>query len=229
MIIKWMTFKWIDRTRALSSYANLGYAKICLKDAWLSISSSARFRHDFLCTTLRTRPAGMNTSSRPSYPQEGIMGNSTWNSPFYQTNFTLSPPLLPKTKAAACDQLHIAIEVWIVITFCMSIIAFIDYVTSCSSDIPFVTSCLLLSGLSDPGHHLPIGEHPGHHGYREEQKPALSHVLLCLQVNVSLKALTLVDNSVKELHGACICCLLQFFPKCGSFLNPCDLLRPAII
>lgn len=52
------------------------------------------------------------------------------------------------------------------------------------SHVNFVLFCSLsLSGLSDPGNHLPAGEHPGHHGHSEEQEPPLAHVLLCLQVS----------------------------------------------
>lgn len=111
------------------------------KDDRLSISPSARFRHDFLCTTLRTRPTEMNTSHRSSDPQEGLMGNSTWNPLSFQPNFTLSPPLLPKTKTAACEQLHIAIEVQIIITFC-TVCTWVS--VSCLSIISFLTSCLLV-------------------------------------------------------------------------------------
>lgn len=108
------------------------------------------------------------------------MGNSTWNSLSYQANFTLSPPLLPKSKAAACEQLHIAIEVWRASPFVPG-----DYSSNVDDSLP-LSSSGLVPGLSDPGNHLPAGEHPGHHGHREEQEPALTHVLLCLQVGVSL-------------------------------------------
>lgn len=53
-----------------------------------------------------------------------------------------------------------------------------------SAPSDFLSPLLLCSGVSDPGYHLSVGEHPGHHGYREEQEPALSHVLLHLQVSV---------------------------------------------
>lgn len=209
----------MDRTRALSCYANLGYAKMCLKDAWPSISSSARFRHDFLCTTLRTRPAGMNTSSRPSYPQEGIMGNSTWNSPIYQTNFTLSPPLLPKTKAAACEQLHIAIEVWILITSCISIIAFIDYFTVFICIVlirhPF---CYFLSPAVR--FFWPWASSPY---WRTSWSSRLSWrtktcTLPCTSLSAGECLIKTSHTGGQQHEGASwTCWLLQFFPKCGSF------------
>lgn len=56
--------------------------------------------------------AGMNASKETPYPQE-LLGNSTWADSSYHQNYTLSPPLLPgKIKPAACEQLHIAVEVW---------------------------------------------------------------------------------------------------------------------
>lgn len=110
------------------------------------------------------------------------MSNSTWNPLFYQPNFTLSPPLLPKTKTAACEQLHIAIEVQTIITFYMFLNICIMFTNNqCSY---FLSPGACLSGFPDSGYHLPVGEHLGHHGYREEQEPSLSHVLLCLQVNL---------------------------------------------
>lgn len=55
--------------------------------------------------------AGMNTSVETFSPQEMLV-NSTWSNSGYQQNYTLSPPLLQgKIKPAACEQLHIAIEV----------------------------------------------------------------------------------------------------------------------
>lgn len=190
------------------------------EDDPLSISPSARFRHDFLCTTLRTRPAEMNTSHRSPDPQDGIMGNFTWNPLSYQTNFTLSPPLLPKTKTAACEQLHIAIEVQIIITFCIYLSICIMFINHQFSY--FLSPGAPPSGLPDPGYHLAVGEHLGHHGYREEQEPSLSHVLLCLQVNVSLKLLKLVDS---------IFLFSSLFPHKKNLFkkNSCELFHPAII
>lgn len=49
----------------------------------------------------------MNATHRPSYPQQGLVGNSTWTSALHHPNASLSP----KTNGAACEQLHIAIEV----------------------------------------------------------------------------------------------------------------------
>lgn len=62
--------------------------------------------------------AGMNMSDESSYHEEGMLGNSTWAYSYYQQNYTLSPPLLPDrtstSKPAACEQVHIAVEVWTV-------------------------------------------------------------------------------------------------------------------
>lgn len=56
--------------------------------------------------------AGMNSSEETSYPEE-MLGNSTWAYSSYHQNYTVSPPLIPgKIKPAACEQLHIAVEVW---------------------------------------------------------------------------------------------------------------------
>lgn len=54
-----------------------------------------------------------------------------------------------------------------------------------SSILLCLARIVLSSGLSDPGHHLLAGEHLGHHSYCKEQEPALTHVLLHLQVNSS--------------------------------------------
>lgn len=58
----------------------------------------------------------MNISDKSSHPEEGMLGNSTWNYGHLHQNYTLSPPLIPDktstSKPAACEQLHIAIEVW---------------------------------------------------------------------------------------------------------------------
>lgn len=60
--------------------------------------------------------ADMNTSVEFSYPEEGLLGNSTWAYSFYHQNYTVSPPLLSDktstSKPKACEQLHIALEVW---------------------------------------------------------------------------------------------------------------------
>lgn len=59
--------------------------------------------------------AGMNMSEEPSYPEEEQLGNSTWAYFYYHQNYTLAPPLLPDktstSKPAACEQVHIAVEV----------------------------------------------------------------------------------------------------------------------
>lgn len=60
--------------------------------------------------------ADMNTSVELSYPEEGLLGNSTWAYSYYHQNYTVSPPLLSDktstSKPKACEQLHIALEVW---------------------------------------------------------------------------------------------------------------------
>lgn len=54
----------------------------------------------------------MNASKDTPYPQE-LLPNSSWADSGYHQNYTLSPPLLSgKIKPAACEQLHIAVEVW---------------------------------------------------------------------------------------------------------------------
>ncbi len=59
--------------------------------------------------------AMMNASDDSSYQEEVMLGNSTWAYSYYHQNYTLSPPLLPDksstSKPAACEQLHIAVEV----------------------------------------------------------------------------------------------------------------------
>lgn len=53
----------------------------------------------------------MNVSTETPNLQE-LLGNSTWAYPGHHQNYTLSPPLVPgKIKPAACEQLHIAVEV----------------------------------------------------------------------------------------------------------------------
>ena len=57
----------------------------------------------------------MNASVRSSHPGEGMLGNSTWDYNYYQQNYSASAPLMPDktgtSKPAACEQLHIAVEV----------------------------------------------------------------------------------------------------------------------
>ncbi|KAG7223521.1 hypothetical protein INR49_015461 [Caranx melampygus] len=60
--------------------------------------------------------AGMNASDESSYHE----GNSTWDYSYYHQNYTLQPPLLPDktsstSKPAACEQVHIAIEVFLIL------------------------------------------------------------------------------------------------------------------
>lgn len=110
----------MEYERTLLRYAEVDYAKnLYLKVSLWPVSSSGCFGHDLVCSSVRTGPAGMTTTHRSSYPQQAVMANSTWNSFFHQPNFTLAPPLLPKPKTAACEQLHIAIEVRITISFWM--------------------------------------------------------------------------------------------------------------
>lgn len=62
--------------------------------------------------------AVMNASDESSYQEGGMLGNSSWSYSYYHQNYTLSTPLLPDktstSKPAACEQLHIAVEVWTV-------------------------------------------------------------------------------------------------------------------
>nr|CAZ69799.1 melanocortin receptor subtype 5 [Dicentrarchus labrax] len=61
----------------------------------------------------------MNASDQSSYQEEVMLGNSTWAYYSYHQNYTLSPPLLPDktstSKPAACEQVHIAIEVFLIL------------------------------------------------------------------------------------------------------------------
>lgn len=79
--------------------------------------------------------AGMNVSDESSYQEEVLLGNSTWAYSYYHQNYTLPPPLLTDktstSKPAACEQLHIAVEVWTVCVvlnpktlFCLSCFVF---------------------------------------------------------------------------------------------------------
>ncbi|XP_042281079.1 melanocortin 5a receptor isoform X2 [Thunnus maccoyii] len=63
----------------------------------------------------------MNASDESSYQEEVLMGNSTWadSYSYYHQNYTLPPPLLPDktstSKPAACEQVHIAVEVFLIL------------------------------------------------------------------------------------------------------------------
>ncbi|XP_022609067.1 melanocortin receptor 5-like [Seriola dumerili] len=61
----------------------------------------------------------MNASDESSYHEEVLLGNSTWAYSYYHQNYTLPPPLLPDksstSKPAACEQVHIAIEVFLIL------------------------------------------------------------------------------------------------------------------
>uniref|UniRef100_A0A8D3DKM8 Melanocortin receptor 5 n=1 Tax=Scophthalmus maximus TaxID=52904 RepID=A0A8D3DKM8_SCOMX len=61
----------------------------------------------------------MNESGESFYNGEVQMGNSTWTYTYYDQNYTLSPPLLPAktstSKPAACEQVHIAIEIFLIL------------------------------------------------------------------------------------------------------------------
>uniref|UniRef100_A0A673CMS7 Melanocortin receptor 5 n=1 Tax=Sphaeramia orbicularis TaxID=375764 RepID=A0A673CMS7_9TELE len=61
----------------------------------------------------------MNVSAETSYAEEGLLGNSTWAYSHDHYNYTL-PPLLTTdktstTKPAACEQVHIAVEVFLIL------------------------------------------------------------------------------------------------------------------
>lgn len=93
---------------------------------------------------IQTRPtAEMNVSDESSYQEEVLLGNSTWGYSYYHQNYTLIPPLSEKastSKPAACEQVHIAIEV------CSTLDSFIYLVIS-STTTPTVSSlvCILIS------------------------------------------------------------------------------------
>nr|XP_020482756.1 melanocortin receptor 5-like [Labrus bergylta] len=61
----------------------------------------------------------MNASDLSSYQGEVMLDNSTWAYSYYNINYTLSPPLIPDktstTKPAACEQVHIAVEVFLIL------------------------------------------------------------------------------------------------------------------
>ncbi|CAB1449814.1 unnamed protein product [Pleuronectes platessa] len=61
----------------------------------------------------------MNESHEVFYQEEVVMGNSTWAYTYYHQNYTLPPPLIPDkrstSKPAACEQVHIAVEVFLIL------------------------------------------------------------------------------------------------------------------
>uniref|UniRef100_A0A3Q4GNJ2 Melanocortin receptor 5 n=1 Tax=Neolamprologus brichardi TaxID=32507 RepID=A0A3Q4GNJ2_NEOBR len=60
----------------------------------------------------------MNVSNESSYQEEVLLDNSTWGYSYYHQNYTLIPPLSEKastSKPAACEQVHIAIEVFLIL------------------------------------------------------------------------------------------------------------------
>lgn len=83
---------------------------------------------------IQTRPtAEMNVSAESSYQEEVLLGNSTWGYSYYHQNYTLIPPLSEKastSKPAACEQVHIAIEV------CSTLDSFIYLVISSWLPLP---------------------------------------------------------------------------------------------
>lgn len=60
----------------------------------------------------------MNTSEESSYREEVLLGNTTWGYSYYPHNYTLAPPLMSDksgtSKPAACEQVHIAVEVFLI-------------------------------------------------------------------------------------------------------------------
>lgn len=89
--------------------------KTFLSDFCLSFSSQPAWNDGAANATLVTYTrvaARMNASKDTPYLQE-LLANSSLADSGYHQNYTLSPPLLPgKIKPAACEQLHIAVEVW---------------------------------------------------------------------------------------------------------------------
>ena len=68
---------------------------------------------------------------------------------------------------------------------------------------PYISTVYLSVGGADiphPGDHLSAGEHPGHHGYREEQEPPLAYVLLCLQVTGASQMKSQITSSNTLTH-----------------------------
>ncbi|KAK2844101.1 hypothetical protein Q5P01_010760 [Channa striata] len=61
----------------------------------------------------------MNASDESRYREEGLLGNSTWTYSYYHQNYTLPPALLSDktstSKPAACEQVHIAVEVFLIL------------------------------------------------------------------------------------------------------------------
>lgn len=55
----------------------------------------------------------MNSSDETSYHEEVLLANSTWGYSYYHQNYTLSPvpDKAGTSKPAACEQVHIAVEV----------------------------------------------------------------------------------------------------------------------
>lgn len=98
---------WTDiRSLSSSTYCLLSSPS---QPAW----ENASFRRAAVIWTRAT--AGMNASDESSYHGEVLLGNSTWDYSYYHQNYTLAPPLLADktstSKPAACEQVHIAIEV----------------------------------------------------------------------------------------------------------------------
>lgn len=101
--------------------------------------------------------AGMNASDEKSYHEEVLLVNSTWGYSYYHQNYTPSPvPDKSSTsKPAACEQVHIAIEVcnmcvWkkLLNRLCPAFVYFFIFILSCNlSD----SSC---DSLENPSPHI---------------------------------------------------------------------------
>lgn len=104
--LKWTSIKpLLVHTVSASFYISSRLLFSSLQPAW----ENASFTRAAVIFWSRAA-AGMNASD-----EEGLLGNSTWDYSYYHQNFTLQPPLLPDktstSKPAACEQVHIAIEV----------------------------------------------------------------------------------------------------------------------
>ncbi|XP_043973270.1 melanocortin 5a receptor [Gambusia affinis] len=63
--------------------------------------------------------AAMNRMNTSTYQEEELLGNSTWTFSYHHQNYTPTPPLLQDKastlKPAACEQVHIAVEVFLIL------------------------------------------------------------------------------------------------------------------
>lgn len=75
--------------------------------------------------------AGMNASDESSYREEVLLVNSTWGYSYYHHNYTASPvpDKTSTSKPAACEQVHIAIEVSVCVLLYLFMASLIDGAT----------------------------------------------------------------------------------------------------